>query len=109
MSFGLDIETIDGEWIEVVDGHTYNLAPMWRKALPNVLGGGSTNALEGWSCAALQPHLDKGLLDAVKNRHEYQELDPANGWGDYEGFIQIYSRFAHLNSRHPGGVVHWNG
>lgn len=109
MSFGLDIEKLDGEWIEVVDGHTYNLAPMWRKALPHVIQGGSTSALSGWTCSTLQPHLDKGLLDVVKNRDQYEELNPESGWGDYEGFFEIYSRFVHLCSKHPTGITHWNG
>ena len=109
MSFGLDIETPSSEWIEVVDGHTYNLSPMWRKALPHVLGDGSTKELHGWACGALQPHLDKGLLDAVKNRREYESLSPENGWGDYAGFLSIYILFVQLCAEHPTGVVHWNG
>jgi len=108
MSFGLDIETPDGEWVEVVDGHTYNLSPMWRVALPEVIDG-STSELEGWSCAALLPHLDRGLLDAVRNAKEYERLNPENGWGDYEGFFEIFARFVRLCHEYPSGVVHWNG
>lgn len=109
MSFGLDIETDEAEWVEVVDGHTYNLSPMWRKALPAILADKSTSELDGWSCAALLPHLDKGLLDAVRNRKEYERLNPDNGWGDYDGFLSIYMRFVQRCHENPTGIVRWNG
>lgn len=110
MSFGLDIVTrdIDGNehWIEVVDGHTYNLAPMWRKALPFI---NSTRDLDGRKCGDILPELDSGLLDAVRNSAEYRELNPSNGWGDYEGFWEIFTKFVSLCHKYPSGVIRWNG
>jgi hypothetical protein len=110
MSFGLDIETkdVDGNavWIDVVDGHTYNLAPMWRKALPMIE---STRDLDGRKCADLLTALDAGLLDATKNASAYEALDPTNGWGDYEGFYRIFTKFVRLCNQYPSGVVRWNG
>jgi hypothetical protein len=110
MSFGLDIETkdVDGNavWIDVVDGHTYNLAPMWRKALPMIE---STRDLDGRKCADLLTALDAGLLDATKNASAYEALDPTNGWGDYEGFYRIFTKFVRLCNQYPASVVRWNG
>lgn len=110
MSFGLDILTtdVDGNehWIDVVDGHTYNLTPMWCKALPFIY---STMDLDGRSCSSLIPELDAGLLDATKNAAAYEALNPANGWGDYEGFYRIFAKFVRLCNQYPSGVVRWNG
>lgn len=110
MSFGLDIVTtdIDGNehWIDVVDGHTYNLSPMWRKALPFIE---STSDLDGRQCAHILEALDVGLLDATKNAGEYTALNPANGWGDYEGFYEIFTKFVRLCNQYPSGVIRWNG
>jgi hypothetical protein len=110
MSFGLDIVThdVDGNehWIEVVDGHTYNLSPMWRKALPFLE---STSDLDGRTCAGLLNDLDAGLLDATKNSDAYRALNPDNGWGDYEGFYEIFTKFVRLCNQYPSGVVRWNG
>ena len=113
MSFGLDIvidaHTEDEEWVEVVDGHTYNLAPMWKKALPRLLASGSTSDLNGKPCEDVLPHLLEGLQDAVLNEPDYRALEPSNGWGDYEGFLLIYRRFTRLCHENPRGVIVWNG
>jgi len=110
MSFGLDIvtEDVDGNehWVEVVCGHTYNLSPMWRKALPFIE---STRDLDGKKCADILTALDVGLLDATKNANAYRALNPDNGWGDYEGFYQIFTKFVSLCNQYPSGVVRWNG
>ena len=113
MSFGLDIVTLDQDgnehWIEVVDGHTYNLSPMWRKALPRLLAEGSTSALEGLRCRDILQDLEAGLLDAVRKADEYIELNPVNGWGDYDGFFEVFAKFVRLAWTYPSGIVRWNG
>lgn len=114
MSFGLDIETHDvyGKplCVDVVNGHTYNLTPMWAKALPEVIGEiGTSRALDGWCTSELIPHLDKGVVDIIANAEEYRELKPSNGRGNYEGFREIFLKFAELCHKHPSGNVKWNG
>lgn len=113
MSFGLDIVTLDQDgnehWIEVVDGHTYNLSPMWSKALPGLIGDGSTSALEGLRCLDILAALETGLLDTYRNADEYIKLNPANDWGDFDGFCEVYSKFVRLAHKYPSGIVRWNG
>jgi hypothetical protein len=112
MSFGLDIITkdVDGNevWVEVVDGQTYNLSPMWREALPSITDEG-TRGLEGRKCADLLPELEAGLNDATVNQRKYQDMNPPNGWGDFEGFYQTLAKLVLLCRKHPSGVVRWNG
>lgn len=112
MSWGVDIEIThpDGyvTTIEVVDGHTYNLTPMWRKAI-NLPTFQSTRDMDGRTCADFAPALARGLLDAGSKSSEYRELDPPNGWGDYDGFLEILVRFTRLAYEHPTGVLRWNG
>jgi hypothetical protein len=36
-------------------------------------------------------------------------LDPPNGWGDYDGFLEILTRFTELCWQHPAGTLRWNG
>jgi hypothetical protein len=109
MSWGCDIE-IDHEdgyktVIEVVDGHTYNLTPMWRLAGTCEV----TRDFDGQNAGRLAPILTAGLIDALRHRDAYEALNPENGWGDYEGFIEILTRFVQLAWAHPTGTVRWNG
>lgn len=109
MSWGVDIEVdhADGYTtsVEVVDGHTYNLTPMWRRA-----GIFETSRdLQGRSAGQLAPILTAGLVDALRYSTAYQDLNPDNGWGDYEGFIEILTKFTRLAWEHPTGTLRWNG
>jgi len=109
MSWGVDIviDHADGytTTVEVVSGHTYNLTPMWRKA-----GVFQTSRdLDGRSAGMLAPILSAALIDAVRNRPAYEELNPENGWGDYDGFLEILTRFTQLAWEHPTGTLRWNG
>jgi hypothetical protein len=110
MSWGVDIE-IDHEdgyktTVEVVDGHTYNLTPMWR--LAGIVGEG-TRDLDGRNAGQMAPVLSAGLLDALRRKPDYEALTPDNGWGDYNGFIEILTRFTQLAWAHPTGTLRWNG
>jgi hypothetical protein len=109
MSWGVDIEIdhADGykTLIEVVDGHTYNLTPMWRKAGIFEV----SRDIDGRNAGQLAPILTAGLIDALRNRKAYEELNPSNGWGDYEGFIEILTLFTRLAWEHPTGTLKWNG
>lgn len=110
MSFDLDIATtdIDGNRVvhEVVCGHTYNLAPMWYKALPFLT---STKDLDGMLCRDLHLLLTAGLVDIWENHAEYKALNPENGWGDFEGFVEIFARFTRMTLQYPSGKVEWSG
>lgn len=110
MSWGVDIEVRhpDGyvSTFEVVDGHTYNLTPMWR--LAGIVSDG-TRELDGRRCVDMEPVLSAGLADAWRRPSAYRELDPPNGWGDYDGFLEILTRLTRMCHEHPTGVLRWNG
>ena len=110
MSFDLDIETkdVDGNIVvhEVVCGHTYNLSPMWHKALPFLYG---TRSLEGLNCRELLPRLEAGLYLIMTDFEGFRELNPPTGWGDFEGFLEIYTRFTVMCGKYPSGTVRWSG
>ena len=91
--------------IEVVNGHTYNLTPMWREAGACQV----TRDFDGQNAGRLAPILTLALVEAIRHKAKFVALEPDNGWGDYDGFVQILTKFAQLCWEHPTGRVRWNG
>lgn len=110
MSWSLDIRTRDLDnndvWVEVVDGHTYNLTPMWRKALSCI---DDTRDFDGKRCEDLILDLQIGICDFELHPEEYEKLNPSNGWGDFKGFAMIFHRFYELCRKYPSGELVWRG
>lgn len=108
MSWGLDIELDRGgpAYVELFDGHTYNLSPMWR--LAGVFNGASSE-LEGLRATELADRAARGLLRAVTRPAEFRALNPSNGWGDFDGFVEILTHTAIVCAEHREGTIRWNG
>lgn len=109
MSFSLwiTVEHPDGyrSTFEIVDGHTYNLTPMWRRAL----GIEKSSDLNDVPCSDLREKVFLAIEDIARNRSEYEALNPSNGWGDFDGFREIFWKFAEAVLAHPAGKVGWSG
>jgi hypothetical protein len=104
MSWGIDLVT-DTETVEVFDGHTYNLTPMWRMA-----GVFETSRdLDGLRGREIHGRAVDGLRRAVSFPEQFRSLNPANGWGDYEGFVEMLTRLAIRCAEYPTAVAKWNG
>jgi hypothetical protein len=81
---------------------THNVAPMWRKA-------GVWRALyesEGMLAGDLVECLEKGVTDMAVHRDEYEMLNPANGWGDYQGALDFLTEFTAECRSNPKAIVH---
>lgn len=111
LSFSLSIRTldVDGNLIEheVVDGQTYNLLPMWSMALPWWLEG--TRDLDQRKCGDLLPDLEHGVIDIAMNEEAYRDLNPSNGWGDFDGFRRTFLRLTEMCRKYPSGWISWSG
>lgn len=104
MSWGIRLET-DTDVIEVFDGHTYNLTPMWRLA-------GVFNAsrdLDGQTARSILTRAVEGLSRAVQFPEQFRSLNPENGWGDYEGFVEMLTLLAIRCAENPNAKARWNG
>ena len=80
--------------------YTYNLAEMWAEAglrLPDCDGKLARDALK-----LLSPAL--ALLEG--NPEHFQPLEPANGWGTYEGGISFLRSLYCDWTHHPWTTVH---
>jgi len=79
---------------------TYNLSPMlWGAGMPpwrEFIGMRAGDAGPIWQAVADELRDDPG---------RYRELNPPNGWGDYEGAVEVISALAAACERHPDATV----
>lgn len=100
-------ETVPDEYAEPVDGHTYNLSPMWR--LASVFSEGSRD-LDGMPVRVVAARARAGLMQALTYPKAFQALNPENGWGDYDGFVQVLTKLAIACEMAPRDAkVKWSG
>ena len=94
---GLDPATV-WEW----PGMTWNLSPMYRKAL-----GGILLTFDKMMADDMAAKLEAGLADMTDpaNVEAYKALNPPNGWGDYEGAVDFIARFLEACKAHPKAFV----
>ncbi len=65
--------------------YTSNVAPMWLKAMPETDG---LDGLEGMSCCDAARVLEAGIARMEAEPDAYREMNPANGWGDFDGQLE---------------------
>lgn len=92
MSYDIYVEAeVGGEDRWQIDSFNYttNCSPMWKKAMPETDG---LAGLDGKKCDEVVEILEEGITAMRKNPEIYQELNPKNGWGDFEGQLDMLER-----------------
>lgn len=65
--------------------YTFNVSPMFRLAL----GGDGIKQLNDLSRNECIELLQDGIKHMEQNPQIYKKLNPENGWGDYEGALDV--------------------
>ena len=65
--------------------YTSNVVPMWRKAMPDTDG---LAGLEGMECRLAAIELEVGIARMEADPKAYREMNPANGWGDFDSQLE---------------------
>ncbi len=96
MSYDINTEPDTGlDW-----NYTYNVQPMTAKA-----GLHSLHDLDGLTAYAAASKIAGVILRMEAVPDEYRALEPANGWGDYDGFLgRLRDLHEHLLA-YPGTTV----
>ena len=79
---------------------TYNLGPMFSLAL-----GCGLRELSGKTAAECLPILRAGVAFMEDKPSECKALNPANGWGSYEGALQTLRTMVSQCSQHPKATL----
>jgi hypothetical protein len=98
----LDVSIIAKRPIEIYEGNiTYNLAPMYYKAIDKDLG---LKKLNGMSTQDAIPILNNAIKDMIKNADEYKKLNPENGWGTYDGLLEQFRAMRNICEENSDGT-----
>lgn len=87
MSWDVSIVDRDDTEIQYVGNYTYNVSPMYLKAMGVTLGD-----FHGKPAHEVLGVLRRGIDNMQENPEEYQVLNPTNGWGKYEGAITFLNK-----------------
>lgn len=89
------------ETIDVADP-TYNLGLMWREAFD---GDQGIRGLNGLSAAEVMLRVKVAIERMLAAPEQYRKLQPDNGWGDYEGAVDVLQRLLTKCHRYPTATV----
>lgn len=88
---------------------TSNVRPMWSKALTAAAGADShLHETHGRTAGDVLPLLRAAVVHMEDHPAEYRELNPANGYGHYEGALNYLRRTAQLCAAHPKATLSWS-
>ena len=80
---------------------TYNLAPMYYKAIDKELG---LKKIKGMSCKKALPIIENAIKDMIDNKEEYKKLNPKNGWGTYDGLLEKFKEIRNICEDNLDGI-----
>ena len=99
MSYDIDlvIDTgVEERTVVTVGNYTSNVAGMWKKAL-----GYSLRELDNKKADSCIEDLRKAIANMEDNPKEYKEMNPPNGWGDYEGALNYLRKLLDACVKNP--------
>lgn len=84
---------------DVASGVTWNIMPMYR------LAGLEFRTLDGETGRDALVRIEAALEKMKREPEKYRALNPSNGWGSYEGAVEVLERFAEVCREMPDGIV----
>ena len=87
MSYNISLKQLTYATVADIGSYTYNIQPMFRRAT-----GQSLSNLSGMKASDAQQVLQAALDKMQADPQAYRALNPANGWGHYNGFVTYLSR-----------------
>ena len=51
------------------------------------------------------PHLEKGIERLKSDRQRFEQFNPANGWGDYDGLVRFAQECLEACQTYPTALI----
>lgn len=90
----------DGNWSQLAINYTYNA---WR--MFEAVSGGSLTDLHGASTEEAASILECAIIGMLVDEAEVRPLEPENGWGSYDGFLEYLRELHRRCATAPGMEV----
>jgi hypothetical protein len=88
--------------VQLFNGNmTHNVTPMWRKAKVYEALYESQGKIAG----EIKDVLQVGIKDMERSSKQYQKLNPANEWGDYDSALNFLREFTNACIQHPKATI----
>lgn len=78
--------------------YTYNVARMWYNIYPDDKGMVFIDGLTGLEA---KPKLEFALKELLGNKLYYEQMNPPNGWGNYETFVEFIKNLISACEEYP--------
>lgn len=99
----LDINIKAMREVEIYEANiTYNLAPMYYKCIDKEKG---LKKIDNMSCKEALPIINNAITNMLNYADEYRKLNPANGWGSYEGLLAKLQELRNCCETNPDGII----
>lgn len=96
----LYIDTGAGNYICCFDSNmTSNVAPMWREAGADLA---KMHELPAWRAVDV---LTAAIDNMTNYPQDYRAMEPANGWGDYDGCLEFLTSIRDACRKHPRAYI----
>lgn len=86
--------------VDEVGNYTSNVSGMWKDALGRSLGD-----YHGAPCVEAAGPLRSGIDRMRADPARYQAMNPANGWGNYQGALAYLERLYQGCCNHPKATI----
>lgn len=98
----VDTGGAEPRYVELVEvgNYTSNVAGMWATAL-----GFGLADLSQKNAGASLPSLQRAVAAMEANPTRYEEMNPPNGWGDYQGALSYLRRLRDACAEHPKATI----
>jgi hypothetical protein len=80
--------------------YTYNCSPMFYDVMPEGING-----LQGLTAQEAIERITDALRKLEADPKKYKAMNPANGWGSYEGAMMFLQDIRSACMRHPDGKL----
>lgn len=103
---GLDVDVRNEKGDVLFSGYaTHNLIEMAQKA-GLYIPMWHPDRLSITKAEQMIPYLKTGLFYLLDNKEKLEALNPPNGWGTYNGFLDMVWNYLRACSFHPDGEIY---